>query len=75
MHTLLVNKYYFDWFNENVLARASRGLGTVWFRHTKFTEIWNSPFTSPIHFPLPLFFYTLGKLSKYDPIVSFVYVP
>ena len=21
------NKYYFDWFNENVLARASRGLG------------------------------------------------
>jgi NADH-quinone oxidoreductase subunit L len=29
LHTLLVNKYYFDWFNENVLARASRGLGTV----------------------------------------------
>ncbi len=29
LHTLLVNKYYFDWFNENVLARASRGLGTL----------------------------------------------
>ena len=29
LHTLLVNKYYFDWFNENVLARASRGLGNV----------------------------------------------
>jgi NADH-quinone oxidoreductase subunit L len=22
-----MNKYYFDWFNENVLARATRGLG------------------------------------------------
>ncbi len=29
LHTVLVNKYYFDWFNENVLARASRGLGSV----------------------------------------------
>jgi len=29
LHSLLVNKYYFDWFNENVLARASRGLGNV----------------------------------------------
>jgi NADH-quinone oxidoreductase subunit L len=29
LHSLLVNKYYFDWFNENVLARASRGLGTL----------------------------------------------
>jgi NADH-quinone oxidoreductase subunit L len=27
VYTLLENKYYFDWFNENVLARAARGLG------------------------------------------------
>ena len=27
LNKLLVNKYYFDWFNENVLARASRALG------------------------------------------------
>jgi NADH-quinone oxidoreductase subunit L len=27
LHRLLMNKYYFDWFNENVLARAARGLG------------------------------------------------
>jgi NADH-quinone oxidoreductase subunit L len=26
---LLENKYYLDWFNENVLARGMRGLGTV----------------------------------------------
>ena len=26
LYRLLVNKYYFDWFNENVLARASRAL-------------------------------------------------
>ncbi|MEO7160166.1 MAG: NADH-quinone oxidoreductase subunit L [Polaromonas sp.] len=26
---LLENKYYLDWFNENVLARGARGLGTV----------------------------------------------
>jgi NADH-quinone oxidoreductase subunit L len=26
--TLLENKYYMDWFNENVLARGARGLGT-----------------------------------------------
>jgi NADH-quinone oxidoreductase subunit L len=26
--TLLENKYYFDWFNENVLARGARALGT-----------------------------------------------
>lgn len=26
--TLLDNKYYMDWFNENVIARAARGLGT-----------------------------------------------
>jgi len=27
LHRLLMNKYYFDWFNENVIARATRGLG------------------------------------------------
>ena len=27
--TLLENKYYFDWFNENVLARGTRMLGTA----------------------------------------------
>jgi NADH-quinone oxidoreductase subunit L len=27
LYTLLVNKYYFDWFNEKVLAAGSRGLG------------------------------------------------
>jgi len=27
--TLLDNKYYFDWFNENVLARGTRLLGTA----------------------------------------------
>ena len=29
IHTLFENKYYLDWFNENVLARGARGLGTV----------------------------------------------
>nr|WP_315227276.1 NADH-quinone oxidoreductase subunit L [uncultured Albidiferax sp.] len=28
IYTLLENKYYLDWFNENVLARGARGLGT-----------------------------------------------
>jgi NADH-quinone oxidoreductase subunit L len=28
---LFENKYYFDWFNENVLARGSRGLGTLFW--------------------------------------------
>jgi NADH-quinone oxidoreductase subunit L len=28
LYTLLENKYYMDWFNENVLARATRALGT-----------------------------------------------
>ena len=28
LYTLLDNKYYMDWFNENVLARAARALGT-----------------------------------------------
>ena len=27
LYTLLDNKYYFDWFNENVLARGTRALG------------------------------------------------
>jgi NADH-quinone oxidoreductase subunit L len=27
IYTLLENKYYFDWFNENVLARGTRALG------------------------------------------------
>ena len=27
VHTVLENKYYLDWFNENVLAKAARGLG------------------------------------------------
>jgi NADH-quinone oxidoreductase subunit L len=26
--TILENKYYFDWFNENVLARGARAMGT-----------------------------------------------
>ena len=30
--TLLENKYYMDWFNENVLARGLRGLGTGLWR-------------------------------------------
>ena len=25
---VLVNKYYFDWFNEKVIAAATRGIGT-----------------------------------------------
>jgi NADH-quinone oxidoreductase subunit L len=29
LYTLLENKYYFDWFNENVIARGSRVLGTA----------------------------------------------
>jgi NADH-quinone oxidoreductase subunit L len=29
LQRLLENKYYFDWFNENVIARASRGLGKL----------------------------------------------
>jgi len=32
LYRLLVNKYYFDWFNENVLAACARGLGTVLWR-------------------------------------------
>jgi NADH-quinone oxidoreductase subunit L len=29
LYTLLDNKYYLDWFNENVLARGTRALGSV----------------------------------------------
>ena len=32
LNRLLINKYYFDWFNENVLARLSRGVGIVLWR-------------------------------------------
>ena len=28
LYRLLVNKYYFDWFNENVIAPLARGFGT-----------------------------------------------
>ena len=29
---MLDNKYYFDWFNENVIARLTRGIGLVLWR-------------------------------------------
>jgi NADH-quinone oxidoreductase subunit L len=29
LRRVLDNKYYFDWFNENILARLSRGIGTL----------------------------------------------
>jgi len=29
LYALLENKYYLDWFNENILARGARALGTV----------------------------------------------
>jgi NADH-quinone oxidoreductase subunit L len=32
LHRVLMNKYYFDWFNENVLARATRGLGAFFWK-------------------------------------------
>ncbi len=33
VYTVLENKYYMDWFNENVLARGARALGTgLWKR-------------------------------------------
>jgi NADH-quinone oxidoreductase subunit L len=32
IYTLLENKYYMDWFNENVLARAARGLGVAFWK-------------------------------------------
>jgi NADH-quinone oxidoreductase subunit L len=32
LRRLLENKYFFDWFNENVLAAGSRGLGRLFWR-------------------------------------------
>jgi NADH-quinone oxidoreductase subunit L len=32
INRVLNNKYYFDWFNENVLAPLARGIGTVLWR-------------------------------------------
>ena len=32
IYKLLENKYYLDWFNENVIARGMRGLGTVFWK-------------------------------------------
>jgi NADH-quinone oxidoreductase subunit L len=32
IYKLLCNKYYFDWFNEHVIARLTRGIGTVLWR-------------------------------------------
>jgi len=32
VYRLLINKYYFDWFNENVLAPMARGLGVALWR-------------------------------------------
>ncbi len=32
VYTLLENKYYMDWFNENVLSPAVRGLGTAFWK-------------------------------------------
>jgi NADH-quinone oxidoreductase subunit L len=32
IYNLLENKYYMDWFNENVLARGARGLGQVFWK-------------------------------------------
>jgi NADH-quinone oxidoreductase subunit L len=32
VYTLLENKYYLDWFNENVISPAARSLGTVFWK-------------------------------------------
>jgi NADH-quinone oxidoreductase subunit L len=32
LYKLLCNKYYFDWFNEQVIARLTRGIGIVLWR-------------------------------------------
>jgi NADH-quinone oxidoreductase subunit L len=32
VYTLLVNKYYFDWFNEKVIAAGSRALGQAFWK-------------------------------------------
>ena len=37
LYGLLVNKYYFDWFNEKVLAPLTRGIGTaLWHAGDRF---------------------------------------
>lgn len=37
VYKVLDNKYYFDWFNENILARGARFLGTsLWQRGDRF---------------------------------------
>jgi NADH-quinone oxidoreductase subunit L len=38
-HRLLVNKYYFDWFNENVVASGVRNFGASLFRRGDETVI------------------------------------
>ena len=35
IYTLLDNKYYLDWFNENVLARGARALGALLWENDK----------------------------------------
>ena len=35
IYTLLENKYYLDWFNENVLARGARALGGLLWENDK----------------------------------------
>jgi NADH-quinone oxidoreductase subunit L len=35
LYTLLENKYYFDWFNENVLAHGARALGSLLWENDK----------------------------------------
>ena len=35
IYTLLENKYYLDWFNENVLARGARALGSLLWENDK----------------------------------------
>jgi NADH-quinone oxidoreductase subunit L len=32
LYKLLVNKYYFDWFNENVIAPLARGVGRLFWK-------------------------------------------
>jgi NADH-quinone oxidoreductase subunit L len=32
LHTILINKYGFDWFNEHVIARSVRGLGAAFWK-------------------------------------------
>jgi NADH-quinone oxidoreductase subunit L len=32
LHSILINKYGFDWFNEHVIAAFARGLGTAFWK-------------------------------------------